>query len=127
MQVGSLGQEDPPAEEVAAHSSILAWRIPWTEEPSGPQSKVWQRAGHNWALLTVQKSNAETGVGERVLEARRHACGEVLGPGSARRSVLPSLCDHFSFPIRNPHQSCPRFSKHKSVIPPLSFFEHTDK
>ena len=32
-QVRSLGQEDPPEEEMATHSSILAWRIPWTEEP----------------------------------------------------------------------------------------------
>ena len=33
-QVQSLGQEDPLEEEMATHSSILAWRIPWTEEPS---------------------------------------------------------------------------------------------
>ena len=33
--IGSLGQEDPLKEEMAAHSSILAWRIPWTEEPDG--------------------------------------------------------------------------------------------
>ena len=33
--VRSLGQEDPLEEEMAAHSSILAWRIPWTEEPGG--------------------------------------------------------------------------------------------
>ena len=36
--VPSLGQEDPLEEGVAAHSSILAWRIPWTEEPGGLQS-----------------------------------------------------------------------------------------
>ena len=34
-QVQSLGQEDPLEEEMATHSSILAWRIPWTEEPGG--------------------------------------------------------------------------------------------
>ena len=38
MQVWSLGQEDPLEEEMATHSSILAWRIPWTEEPGGLQS-----------------------------------------------------------------------------------------
>ena len=37
-QVPSLGQEDPLEEGVATHSSILAWRIPWTEEPDGVQS-----------------------------------------------------------------------------------------
>ena len=36
--VRSLGQEDPLEEEIATHSSILAWRIPWTEEPGGLQS-----------------------------------------------------------------------------------------
>ena len=38
MQVRSLGQEDPPEKEMATYSSILAWRIPWTEEPGGLQS-----------------------------------------------------------------------------------------
>ena len=36
----SLGREDPLEEDMATHSSILAWRIPWTEEPSGLQSMV---------------------------------------------------------------------------------------
>ena len=38
--VPSLGWEDPPEEGMATHSSILAWRIPWTEEPGGLQSTV---------------------------------------------------------------------------------------
>ena len=38
MQVQSLGQEDPLEKEMATHSSILAWKIPWTEEPGGLQS-----------------------------------------------------------------------------------------
>ena len=41
-QVRSMGQEDPLEKEMAAHSSILAWRIPWTEEPGGLQSMGWQ-------------------------------------------------------------------------------------
>ena len=45
-QVGSLGWEDPLEEEMATHSSILAWRIPWTEEPGGLQSMGSQRVGH---------------------------------------------------------------------------------
>ena len=40
MQVRSLGQEDPLEEEMATHSSILAWRTPWTEEPGGSQSQT---------------------------------------------------------------------------------------
>ena len=46
-QVQSLGQEDPLEEEMATPSSILAWEIPWTEEPGGLQSMRSQRIGHN--------------------------------------------------------------------------------
>ena len=45
--VQSLGREDPLQKEMATHSSILAWRIPRTEEPGGPQSMGSQRVGHN--------------------------------------------------------------------------------
>ena len=45
-QVPSPGQKDPLEKEVATHSSILAWRIPWTEEPDGLQSMGSQRVGH---------------------------------------------------------------------------------
>ena len=41
--VPSLGREDPLEKEMATHSSILAWRIPWTEEPGGLQSTGWQK------------------------------------------------------------------------------------
>ena len=44
-QVRSLGQEDPLEEGMAAHSSILAWRIPWTEEPGRLQSIGSQKVG----------------------------------------------------------------------------------
>ena len=46
-QVQSLGQEDPLEEEMATHSSILAWKIPWTEEPGRLQSMGSQRVGHD--------------------------------------------------------------------------------
>ena len=45
--VQSLDWEDPLEKELAIHSSILAWRIPWTEEPGGLQSMGLQRVGHN--------------------------------------------------------------------------------
>ena len=47
IQVQSLGWEDSLGKEMATHSSILAWRIPWTEEPDGLQSMGSQRVGHN--------------------------------------------------------------------------------
>ena len=43
-QLQSLGGEDPLEEEMATHSRILAWEIPWTEEPGGPQSKGSQKS-----------------------------------------------------------------------------------
>ena len=46
-RVQSLSQEDPPQEGVAPHSSTLAWRIPWTEEPGGLQSTGSQRVRHD--------------------------------------------------------------------------------
>ena len=45
--VRCLGQEDPLEKEMATHSSILAWRIPWTEEPEGQQSMGLLRLGHD--------------------------------------------------------------------------------
>ena len=47
-----LGREDPLEKEMATHSSILAWRIPWTEEHGGLQSIVSQRVGHDRATNT---------------------------------------------------------------------------
>ena len=52
MQVGSPGREDPLEEESEAHSSILAWKIPLTEEPGGLQSTGSQRLRHN---LTIKQ------------------------------------------------------------------------
>ena len=51
--VWSLGWDDPLEKGVATHSSILARRIPWTEEPGGLQSMGLQRVGHDWATTTT--------------------------------------------------------------------------
>ena len=48
--IQSLGQEDPLEKKMATHSSILAWEIPWTEEPDGPQYRGLQRVGHDCPL-----------------------------------------------------------------------------
>ena len=58
--VRSLCWEDPLEKEMATHSSTLAWRIPWTEEPGGLQSTGSQRVGHDWATsLTHSFLNCE--------------------------------------------------------------------
>ena len=53
MWVRSLGREDPLEEGMATHSSILAWRIPWTEEPGRLQSMGSQRIGHDLKQLST--------------------------------------------------------------------------
>ena len=52
-RVQSLGWQDPLEKGMATHSSILAWRIPWTEEPGRLQSMRSQRVGHEWATNTL--------------------------------------------------------------------------
>ena len=70
--VRSLGQEDPLEKEMATHSSLLAWRTPWTEKPGGLQSRGSQRVGH------AQSDRAHT---------RRPQCARQDSP---RKSVLRS-------------------------------------
>ena len=53
MWVQSLGQEDPLEKGMATHSTILAWRIPWPEEPGGLRSMGLQRVRHDWATHTL--------------------------------------------------------------------------
>ena len=61
-RVRSLGWEDPLEKEMATHSSTVAWRIPWREEPGRLQSMGSQRVGHDWAtsltlnLISVSRS-----------------------------------------------------------------------
>ena len=55
--VQTLSQEDPLEKGMATHSNLLAWRIPWTEEPDGLQSMRSQRVGHDWATNTQLLQN----------------------------------------------------------------------
>ena len=56
MRVWCLGAEDPLEKEMATHSTLLAWEMPWTEEPGGLQSMGLQREGHNWATKQEQQT-----------------------------------------------------------------------
>ena len=99
-QILSLGREDPLEEGMATHSSILAWRIPWTEEPGGLQSVGPQRAGHDiatehrhqfflegWFVLHLpQGLQGPTGLNERKLLASLATPGG-RGPGGESPSV----------------------------------------
>ena len=82
-RIQSLGQEDPLEKGMATHSSILAWRIPWTEEPGGLQSLGSQRVRHGWANNT-----ATTTILLQVLLGRNHLkAGQLL---AVRRYILSS-------------------------------------
>ena len=65
--VKSLGREDPVKEETATHSSILAWKIPQTEEPGRLQFVGSQRVGHNWA---TKHGLIKIGFNQRIWEDR---------------------------------------------------------
>ena len=62
--VQSLGWEDPPEKEMATHSNIPAWKIPWTEEPDSLQSMGLQRVRHNCATKTHTNLSKEKSVEE---------------------------------------------------------------
>ena len=53
VELKNLGWIDPLEKEMATHSSTLAWKIPWTEEPGKLQSMGSQRVGHDWATSQV--------------------------------------------------------------------------
>jgi len=54
-QVQSVGWEDPLEKEIAIYPSILAWKMPWTEEPGGLQTVALQKFGHDWTTKQQQK------------------------------------------------------------------------
>ena len=56
----SLNQEDPPEDGMATHSSILAWGMPWTEEPGVLQPIGWQRVWHDWSDLACMHAYTHT-------------------------------------------------------------------
>ena len=79
--VRSLGQEDPVEKEMAIHSSTIAWKIPWTEEPGRLQSMGSQRVRHDWATLLTYLTYPWT-----------RYCSRYLGYLSEQRSLaLESL------------------------------------
>ena len=65
-QVRSLGQEYPLEKGTATHSSILAWRMPWTEEPGGLQSMELQRVGHVAAAAAAKSLQSSPTLGDPI-------------------------------------------------------------
>ena len=89
-RVQSLGQEDPLEKEMAAHSRILAWRIPWTEEPGGLQSMGSLRIGKQLSDFTFTFHF-------HALEKEMATHSSVLAlriPGTGEPGGLPSMGSH---------------------------------
>ena len=109
VKVRSLGWEDPLEKEMATHSSTLAWKIPWTEEPGRLQSMGLQRVGHDWVTSfhlppwrTPEKRHmvcSRLGVGS---PKRRRKRGFRKTSASSRREFwIDHLCwmyDHWTYP-----------------------------
>ena len=82
IQVWSLGQEDPLEEGTATHSSILAWRIPWTEKPGSLQPMGSQKVGHDWSDMHMYKYGTISNTYFKIKNSMRYCV--VLA-----RSILP--------------------------------------
>ena len=105
--VRSLGWEDPLEKKMATHSSILAWRIPWTEEPGRLQSMGLQRVGHDWATFTLNiiiSTCNQYEVGE-VLHSFYHA--KSLKPG-VQYTIARQTIQHHHNPTLCPNHWCQR-------------------
>ena len=108
-QVWPLGQVDPLEKGIAIHSSILAWRIPRTEEPGGPQSIGSQRLKHNWVIntLTFYLSSSSYGSGTQHLHSSVQFSSSVVSD-----SLRPHGLQHTRLPCPLPtpetcSNSCP--------------------
>ena len=91
--VQSLGWEDPLEKEMATHSSILAWRILWTEELGGLQSTGLQRVGHNWATSLHFSNEGASLLAQLVkicLQCGKPGFNPWVGTISWRRECLPT-------------------------------------
>jgi len=113
--IQSLGWEDPPDKEMATHSSILAWRIPWTEEPSGLQSLGSQVVGHDWgtslSLSSQRRQEEETREDEMVgwhHWLNGHEFEQALGGGEGKGSMVccrPWVCKELDMTERPENKS----------------------
>ena len=128
--VASLSQKYPLEKGMAIHSSILAWRIPCTEEPDGLQSMGSQRIGHNWVIY-MKKYYLEL---KKKKKRLRHLSSPLMG---TCRSPMPIPESHVHGPTMNPsatwiptelwprrvevHVGTSRRAGHGLFLPPVTF------
>ena len=90
--VWSVGWEDVLKKGMATHSSILAWRIPWTEEPGGLQSMGSQRAGHDW--VSSKHTHTHTHTHTRILSLLSPSHWSRLSPSIGLGSLCYAVPSH---------------------------------
>ena len=90
-QVQSLGQEDPLEKGMATHSSTLAWKIPWVEEPGRLQSMGWRRVGHDFTFTFTFTFHFPALKKEMATHSSVLACSI---PGTGEPGGLPSMGSH---------------------------------
>ena len=131
-QVRSLGQEDSLEKEMATHSSILAWRIPWTEQPGGLQSMGSQRVGHDWNDLAHQSVSS-------VVQSCQTLCDPMncSTPGLPVHHQLPEFTHTHvhrvgdtiqpSHPLPSPSPPAPNPSQHQGLFQWVNFSHEVAK
>ena len=107
-RIWSLGQEDPLEKEMATHSSILACKIPWTEEPGRPQSMGLQRVRHDWVPSPCLENSKDRGSWR----------APVHGVAKSRDRTEPLTNTHIQL-VQNHEGSQWYYTAIKSVLQPL--------
>ena len=100
--VRSLNQEDPLEEGVANHSSTLAWRIPWTEEPGDLQSLESQRVGHDWSDLAYMQASKRSSMFHVASFPNSSHISSVQSLSCVRLFVTPWIVAHARLPCPSP-------------------------
>jgi len=135
-QVQSLGWKDPLEEGMKTPWSILAWRIPWTEDPGGWQSMRSQRIGHDWSnwthwLPTLSTQRPLVCTVLRTEDIKVHKTGEVPDPGTFAFLILALITYKWTvtiaFHVSLSHNSlCLTHSGPKTVLHILPYAQLRD-
>ena len=114
-RVRSLGQKDPQEKEMATHCSILAWRIPWTEEPGGLQSLGSQESVTTWQLHHHHHHQVCVYLWDQLKKNRHLIWDETL---KSLKHGMAFCSDEFSFPpASHPSQGLPIISHWPGSLP----------
>ena len=133
MQIQSLGQEDFLEEGMATYSSILVWRIPWTEEPGGLHSIGSERVRHNWSNLacTHNYPSSLSSVGKFGVSDYIILCKFLLESGLQANSsptcillyIFFPFLSSFPTPLSESWDHCPKKLLHSNPCLKVSFWE----